>query len=363
MRKSIFVAKAGLVVAVLTAATVFAPPLFADEVAATSEASGTVAAAASSTESPATTSSEGNVSFTTSTETTQNDQGEGAASSNSLATATAEATAGGGSVALTVTSNAETSVSSTATTKGAAADAAASGTIGLANLDVAVHAEATSGPDQMTASANASDGSFALAEKGIVNGVKSFVPGGVTKLLQNKTGFESISCNAGGTCSRATMTNDSVSAGIKILANTDTATAGNVDAILRAFLSVEVSAGWYDVAAMASSNISGSGTSKGTGYSASVSANVGSSGNSGIWRVTSFDNGKVKAISANVWLQGEKMCASTQIHATQGQHGLKTVVKCQNFKKNKTSQKIVFVQQSRENWLTKLFRWRSTARK
>jgi hypothetical protein len=132
---------------------------------------------------------------------------------------------------------------------------------------------------------------------------------------------------------------------------------------LNAFLSVEASAGWSYVSAAATSNISGSGSSSGTGYSANVSASIGTSGNSGFWRVTSIDKVKIGSVSAKVWTQGENICASTKINSRHGFHGKITIVKCRHLKKNNIRQRTVFVQHSRKNWLTKLFSSETAYRK
>lgn len=351
MSKTPLFARAGLAVIILATTTINVSPSFADEAAASSAAGGTVSANSSDTGSPPSTTSDGSVSFGTGTQASGDDQGGGTASANSHATASA----GAGSISLSLSSDVETSVSSTGGDRKAIVDSASGGSIGSAHIVVVAHADATSGPDQLTASATANDGSYALAEKGIVNGLKSFVPGGVTQILYNGSSFQSVSCNASGTCSSAIVANDSVSAGIRIFASTGTIDAGNVNAILNAFLSVEARAGWSYVSAAATSNINGTGNSNGLTYSANVSANIGTSGDSRIWRVTSVDNVKGGAVSARVWLQGENICASTKVHLRHSQHGMTKIVKCRHLKKNRMHQSTVLIQQSHKNWLTKLF--------
>ena len=358
MSKTPLIARAGLAVIFLATTIINVSPSFADEAAASSAAGGTVSANSSDTGSPPSTTSQGSVSFGTGTQASGDDQGGGTASANSQATASA----GAGSISLSLSSDVETSVSSTGDRK-AIVDSAAGGSIGSAHIVVVAHADATSGPDQLTASATANDGSYALAEKGIVNGLISFVPGGVTQILYNGSSFQSVSCNASGTCSSAIVANDSVSAGIRIFASTGTIDAGNVNAFLNAFLSVEASAGWSYVSAAATSNINGTGNSNGLTYSANVSANIGTSGNSGIWRVTSVDNVKGGAVSARVWLQGENICASTKVHLRHSQHGMTKIVKCRHLKKNSRHQSTVLIQQSHKNWLTKLFSSKTALRK
>ena len=348
-------AKAGLVLTVLASATAFGSRSFADDVSASSGASGTVSANASGSGTSGSISTEGSVSFQSGTQATGGAQGDGAASSKSGVTATAEATAIDGNISLALSSGSGTSVSSNDKNKFAIADADAAGTIGPAHVNLVAHAEAKSGPDQLTATAKASDGSFALAQSGVVRGLSTFVPGGTTTLLQNGSGFQSVSCNVSGTCSYASVTNDSVSASIRIFANTGSVTVGNVNAILSAFLSVEASAGRFAVSSTATSSISGSGISTGKDYVARVSGKVGTTGYSTIWRATSTDNNKVAKISAQVWLQGEKICASTKVHLKNRKYGLKTIVKCKKYKNKKNQQKVVFTHDSHKNWFANLF--------
>jgi hypothetical protein len=355
MSKTTLIVRACLAVSILSSTTAFVSPSFADEVAASSTADGNVSANSSDRGSPPSTSSKGNFSFSTDSQASGNNKGDGTARSNAEATASAEAKAGAGGVSLSLTSETGTSVSSIGGNNLATADSAAAGSIGPGHVVLTAHAEANSGPDQMTASATASDGSYALAEKGILNGLVTFVPGGMTQLLQNGSSLQSVSCNAGGTCSTAIVANDSVSAGIRIFDNTGTVNAGNVNAILNAFLSVEAIAGWTYVSAAASSSINGSGSSSSPTYSANVSANIRTSGNSGIWRVTSVDGAKIGAVSGRVWVQGANLCASTKVHLRHSKHSMATIVKCKHLKKNSIGQRSVFIQQSRKNWLTKLF--------
>ena len=364
MRRSVFIARTGLAVALMSSATAFSNSSFADIAAASGGANGTVSATATNSAPAGTTASQGNVSLATGSQASENGQNQGTASTNSTATAAAGAAAGIGSISLTMASGADTSVASTSTTKNAAANASASGSIGPAQLGVLAQAHASSGPGQLTATASASDGSFALAKLGVVNDLKTSVPGGVTQLLQKNSGTESISCNAAGTCSHANVSNNSVSAGIKIFANTGTVTAGTAEAMLSAFLSAEANASSIAVGASASSTISGTGTSSGHGYSASVSANIGSWGSSGSWRATSIDGTTfgttVGTISARVWVEGEKMCASTQVHLRHGRHAMKTIVKC---KRVKTEKRSAFQKTTTRNWLSNLFESRPKSRK
>jgi hypothetical protein len=363
MGRYTLVVRACLAIGILTSTTAFVSPSFADQAAASSAADGKVAANSSDSGSPPSTSSQGNVSFSTGSQASGNNKGDGTARSHAQAAASASATAGAGGISLGLTSETGTSVSSADGNNSATADSAAAGTIGPAHIVLIAQAGANSGPDQMTAWANASDGSYALAEKGILNGLVTFVPGGMTQLLQNATGLQSVSCNASGTCSTATVANDSVSAGIRIFDNTGTINAGNVNAVLNAFLSVEASAGWSYVSAAAISNISGSGSSSGPAFSANVSASIGTSGKSGFWRVTSIDNVKIGGVSAKVWTQGDNICASTKISSRHGLHGKITIVKCRHLKKYSTRQRAVFVQHSHKNWLTKLFSSETAYRK
>ena len=366
MRRSVFIARAGLAVALMSSVTAFSNSSFADIAAASGGANGTVSATATNAAPAGTTASQGNISLATGSQASENGQNQGTASTNSKETAAASAAAGIGSISLTMASGADTSVASTSTTKNATANASASGSIGPAQLGLSAQAHASSGPGQLTATASASDGSFALAKLGVVNDLQTSVPGGVTQLLQKNSGTESISCNAAGTCSHANVSNNSVSAGIKIFANTGTVTAGTAEAMLSAFLSAEANASSIAVGASASSTISGAGTSSGHGYSASVSANMGSWGSSGIWRATSIDGTTVGygtavgTISARVWVEGEKMCASTQVHLRHGRHAMKTIVKC---KRVKTENRSAFQKTATRNWLSNLFESRPKGRK
>ena len=336
MVQTILVARASVIFSVLAATLGCAASSFADDVAASSAASGTVSAKAASTPAPAVTTSHGNVGFQTGSQVIVNGQQDGAARSNSQAVATAGASAGVGSVALALSSGASTAVSSAGGNKNAVATAAAAGSVGAAQLNLSAQAKATSGPGQMTASANATDGSFALAEKGVVNRLVTFTPGGVTTLLHNGDGSQSVSCNASGTCSQASVQNNSVSAGIRIFGTADRFTAGNANAVLHAFLNVEARAGWQEVSATASSYISGGGSSNGRNYSAQVSATLRTSGTSRIWLAPSADHRGAGFAAVNVWRMGDSVCVSTQVHVGDRRDKLQTFAKCRHLKPHHT---------------------------
>jgi hypothetical protein len=355
MSATTLIVRASLTVVFLASTTSFIGPTFADSIA-TSAAGGNVSANSSDSGSPSSTSSQGSVSFSSGSQASGNEDGGGSANSNSHATASAEASAGAGSISLGLSSDAKTSVTSAGDNNNAIVDAAAAGSIGPAHLEIIAHADATSRPDQMTASAAANDGSYAIAQQGLVNGFESFVPGGTTHLIYNGSGTGSVSCNATGTCSIAMVANNSVSAGIRIVASTGTITLGNVEAVLSALLSVEASAGWNYVSAAATSSIDGSGHNSNVKYSTNVSADIRSSGKSVILRVTSSNNVKDGGNSAKIWIQGEDICASTKIQLNYGKRKLKTIVKCRHYKKYKIKKNVEFARQSHENWLTKLLK-------
>ncbi|MEO9167604.1 MAG: hypothetical protein ABI230_04295 [Aestuariivirga sp.] len=280
----------------------------------------------------------------------------GSASAASQATGAANGASGSGVSAINANVGTNSSATESGVSKSAQAQATASGSAGPAAISVNAQAQAQSVAGQLTASASASDGSYANAALGSITNLKTFVPGGITKLLQNGANSESISCNSGGSCSFATLGNNSVSAGIKLFASTGTVTFGDAEAYLSAVLSVNASAGSMGISATASSNITGAGSSGGKNYSTAVVAQLWASSGSRVWTAQTASG----TVTGTIWRSGGTICASTQVQYKHSRRTPRKIVECKTIAPLKIAR---HHQSSLQFSLTNLFRARVASTK
>ena len=374
MRNRVLVAQRRLGLAALFSAAVLAPPAYSETAASASGANATVSSSAATTNASTATNANAGAGFgVTSAATGDNSEGASAGAS-SQSNVKASATVAANTISLAISSGINSVATSTGAQKDANTQASVTGTTGPATTNVSAQAQASSGPGQLTAAAKASDGSFAYAAIGTINQLQTFVPGGTTKLLHNGYGTESITCNASGTCSNATAGNNAVSASIHFVTSTGMVSAGGVDAILRAVLNVEASAGWSEVFAGASANVAAQSSSKGYGNATSVagyiqnwssatvgqasSGSIGKTGNGGgptVWQATTSSG----TATGTVWLSGNTMCVSTRVKLRHNAHAMKAVTKCEHLRTHRdvSNKPTLF------KWLTTAFESRNTAEK
>jgi len=324
MLKRVFLVHARLAASLLISGSLFATAAYAEVVAATSGAGGDVSSAATIIGAGDATTADGKITFGTKSHANWDKHAKDAGTEGHVR-ATAFSRAGDAHQSLSMSANSSTGVFAAGEAKHARANASVDGTIGAAHLHVSAQAMAISSPGQMTAQASSSNGAYAFAASGTQNALKTFVPNGITRILQISMGTESISCNAGGTCSHATMTSNAVSAGITIVTTTGTIVVGNARQVLQAFLNVEAGVG-PNVTATAASNISGKGTSFFKNVKAEVSANIGTQGNSSILTFASSNGSYGGSITAKSWTQGFETCVSIKIRAANGKN--QTLSKC-----------------------------------
>ena len=343
MGNGVLVARCQFGLAALFTTVVFASPAYAETAASASGANTTVSSSAATTNVSTGTNANAVTGFGVTATATGDNAGGGSAAASSQSVAKASATVAANTTSLVLSAGVNSAATSTGAQKDANTQAAVTGATGPVTTNVSAQAQASSKPGQLTAAAKASDGSFAFAAIGTINQLQTFVPGGTTKLLHNGSGTESITCNAGGTCSNATIGNNAVSAGIHLVTSTGMVSAGGVDAILRAVLNVEAGAGWSEVFAAASSNVAAQASSGGGGNATRVSGNIqnwsnatvgptssggsGNTGNSGgtvVWGATTSSG----TATGTVWLSGNKLCASTRVGLNHNKHTVKVVTKC-----------------------------------
>ena len=374
MRNRVLVAQRRLGLAALFSAAVLATPAYSETVASSSGANVTVSASAATTNASTGTNANAGAGFGVTSTATGDNAGGGSAAASSQSDAKASANAGANSTSLVLSAGVNSAVTSTGTQKDANTQASVTGTTGPAATNVNAQAQASSSPGQLTAAAKASDGSFAYAAVGIINQLQTFVPGGTTKLLHNGSGTESITCNASGTCSNATASNNAVSASIHLVTSTGIVSAGGVDAILRSVLNVEAGAGWFEVSAAASSNIFAQASSSSHGSPTRVSAGLqnwssatagqarrsspGEMGNASgtkVWQATTSSG----TATGTVWLSGNTMCASARVKLRHNAQAVKVVTKCQQLRPRRHVNNL----HGPFNWLATAVESRNTAEK
>lgn len=324
MRRYSFLARCRVSVVAFAVVSIFTAPAFADTSEGTSSSGGSASGSATTAKSSNSTWARGTVRFNSDSNAKMSTPDSGSASAASQATGAANAASGRHVSAIHENVATNSSATESGVSKGAHAYASASGRAGRATISVNAQAQAQSVAGQLTASASASDGSTAIAALGTITNLQTFVPGGVTKLLQNGGISESISCNSGGTCSYATLGNNSVSAGIKLFASTGTVTFGAAEAYLSSVLSVYASAGSMGVSATASSNITGAGSSGGKNYSTAVVAQLWASSGSRVWTAQTASG----TVIGTVWRSGGAMCVSTQVQYKHSRRTPRKIVEC-----------------------------------
>ena len=374
MRNRVLVAQRRLGLAALFSAAVLATPAYSETAASASGANATVSSSAATTNASTATNANAGAGFGVTSAATGDNSGGASAAASSQSIVKASATVAAHTTSLAISSGVNSVATSTGVQKDANTQASVTGTTGPATTNVNAQAQASSGPGQLTAAAKASDGSFAFAAIGTINQLKTFVPGGATKLLHNGSGTESITCNASGTCSNATIGNNAVSASIHLVTSTGMVSAGGVDAILRAVLNVEAGAGWSEVFGAASSNVAAQASSSGGGNATRVIGNIqnwsnsavgpassggsGNTGNSGgktVWQATTTSG----TATGTVWLSGNTMCASTRVKLRHNAQAVKVVTKCQHLRPRRdvSNQPTLF------KWLARAFDSHTTAEK
>lgn len=355
MRKEIWVLSKPLNLAALSfvISALVAIPAIAEDAGGSGSGNGSASATAQTSNPSNPTSAAGVGGGSSVTNASNNGTDQANADSGSTSSANASASAGNANVGLGIGTNSSANASLNGTDSNANSKASASGNVGSANLAANVQAQATSTPGQLTASAAASDGSYAYAALGAINSLVTFVPSGVTKTLQNGQGTLSISCNSGGTCSQASVGSNSVYAGIRMV-TTSAGSAGGVESVLRAVLNAEASAGWHEIYSSAEASISGFGNGHGADFAAGVSGNSNArsqawvghppvAGSGWFWNVSTTEGAKA---SGWVWSRGNQMCASTYVKSKAGLHKMKKVSVCKRIAKQKTTaQRSIF-----ESW-------------
>ncbi len=259
--------------------------------------------------------------------------GSGTATSTAQAKTNAAARVGHQQISLKLSSASTAHVASQDTFGNASAATQAGGKIGRAELNVTASAKATSAPGQWMASAHASDGSWAVAAVGAVNLLHTNVPGGVTETVTRNEFTRSISCNAGGTCSTATVSPHSAKAAIRLVSTTGLVAAEKENAMIQAWSKVGASASRIEVSASASSAIRGWGTSSGKDFSVTVSSRLQTATDARANNAAT-DNAAV-SVSAGlqgsshpIWTTGDHHCVAVSDHPLYGGPVLQTRFKC-----------------------------------
>ena len=350
MPKQVLGARHSLGFVALVTAVAFAPPAHSENFTSSSGANVATSSAATTTNVSTGTNATAGAGFIATSNAAGTAEGGGTAAGNSSSYAQASATVAGITTKLTIAAQTHAAIASIGSQKDASGNASATGTIGAAAINNTATALAVSGPGQITAAAKGSDGSFAIAAVGAIYNLNTYVPGGVTKVLHSGASTESITCNAGGSCSQAKTSDHSVSAGLHIVTTSGIVSAAGVDAILRSVLNVEAGAGWSEVNASATSNIFAKASSNHNGNAITVNGNLQNWSVAAILHPVSkgIENGAFggeNAFSSNVsvsqrasvavWQNGNTMCVSTNVRPNQTFRSVKVVTKCRRLSTTK----------------------------